>query len=99
MKSFRKNPFAPIAKACEVAKSLLDPNGLYSARQQKGEASLAKLLSVTPGTVNHWLWRRRPVPVAQCVRIEQLTGGQVTRQMLRPDDWESIWPDIEKSKD
>lgn len=97
LKPLGKDPFTPIVRACEVAKLILDPAGLYGARQQKGEASLAKLLSVTPGTVNHWLWRRRPVPVAQCVRIEQLTSGAVTRQMLRPDDWASIWPDLNDS--
>lgn len=95
----RKSPFSPIVLACEAAKAVIDPNGLYGARQQKGEASLAKLLMVTPGTVNHWLWRRRPVPVTQCVRIEQLTGGAVTRQMLRPDDWAQIWPDLIESND
>lgn len=63
-------------------------------RLQKGETVLAKLLNVTPGTINHWTWKRRPVPVTHCVRIEQLTKGEVTRQMLRPDDWASIWPDL-----
>ena len=85
-----------ISLACEIAKSIQDPSGLSIRRQKKGVTALADLLKVSPAAVNQWLWYDRPVPITQCVRIEQLTGGQVTRQMLRPDDWESIWPDIEK---
>jgi len=29
-----------------------------------------------------------------CVAIERATGGQVTRQELRPDDYWLIWPDL-----
>lgn len=94
MNSQSQTPFKPIEIACEVAKALSDPTGLRLDRQKKGESALARLLGVTPGTVNHWLWCRRPVSIAQCVRIEQLTQGAVTRQMLRPSDWASIWPDL-----
>lgn len=37
----------------------------------------------------------RPVPPKQCVRIEQLTRGAVTRRELRPDDWREIWPELD----
>lgn len=36
----------------------------------------------------------RSVPVVHCVRIEQVTEGQVTRKDLRPDDWHLIWPEL-----
>ena len=36
---------------------------------------------------------REPSP-ALCVRIEQVTGGKVTRRDLRPDDWAAIWPEL-----
>ncbi len=26
--------------------------------------------------------------------LEQLSGKEITRQMLRPDDWEIIWPEL-----
>lgn len=29
-----------------------------------------------------------------CVAIEQETKTKVTRQMLRPDDWMRIWPEL-----
>lgn len=28
------------------------------------------------------------------VGIERETAGAVTRKMLRPDDWERIWPEL-----
>ena len=28
------------------------------------------------------------------VGIERATAGAVTRQMLRPDDWERLWPEL-----
>lgn len=53
---------------------------------------------MTPVTVSQWLRPKasngRPVPPKQCVRIEQLTQGQVTRRDLRPDDWQEIWPEL-----
>lgn len=28
------------------------------------------------------------------IGIERATGGVVTRQMLRPDDWSRLWPEL-----
>lgn len=36
---------------------------------------------------------RIPSP-ENCLSIERATGGQVTRQDLRPDDYWLIWPDL-----
>nr|WP_315471732.1 YdaS family helix-turn-helix protein [uncultured Rhodoferax sp.] len=33
-----------------------------------------------------------------CVSIERATSGQVTRQELRPDDWQAIWPELAKRR-
>lgn len=35
---------------------------------------------------------------ANCVAIEQATGGAVRRWDLRPDDWHVIWPELRKVK-
>lgn len=35
---------------------------------------------------------------ATCVRIELESGGVITRPMLRPDDWQDIWPELADSK-
>lgn len=35
---------------------------------------------------------------ANCVLIERATDGAVTRQCLRPHDWEAIWPELAEAK-
>lgn len=91
-----KNLDLNLLLACEIAKHELDPHGLLGRRQKKGVTALAKLLNVSTAAVNQWLYRRRPVPVAQCVRVEQITSGVVTRKMLRPNDWQKIWPELDQ---
>ncbi len=41
----------------------------------------------------HGYGGRVPNP-ANCVAIELATEGKVTRQDLRPDDWQAIWPEL-----
>lgn len=63
----------PIARAC----------GLVGSQTQ-----LARILSVTPATVNQWISGVRPVPAERCPAIERATEGAVTCEELRPDvDW------------
>jgi DNA-binding transcriptional regulator YdaS (Cro superfamily) len=56
--------------------------------------ALADILGVTKGAVHQWMAIDRKVPIEHCTPIEQATNGVVTRQMLRPDDWKSIWPEL-----
>jgi len=56
--------------------------------------ALADILGVTKGAVHQWMAPGRRVPIEHCTPIEQATEGTVTRQMLRPDDWQSIWPEL-----
>jgi DNA-binding transcriptional regulator YdaS (Cro superfamily) len=37
---------------------------------------------------------RKAVPPKRCVQIEKLTEGKFGRKILRPDDWEEIWPEL-----
>lgn len=37
------------------------------------------------------------MPVARCMSIERATSGAVTRQDLRPYDWQDIWPELENA--
>lgn len=39
----------------------------------------------------------KAVPLERCVAIEVATHGAVTRQDLRPDDWQKIWPELAQS--
>lgn len=74
--------------------------GIHKAAVLIGsQKALARLLNVTPVTVNQWLRpvgtrASRSVPPKQCVRIEQLTSGAVTRRDLRPNDYLEFWPEL-----
>lgn len=53
-----------------------------------GQAQLARLLGVTPPTVNQWISGTRQVPAERCPAIERATNGAVRCEELRPDvDW------------
>ena len=58
---------------------------------------LAKLIGVKSEVqVRQWQHGyadRKPSP-EYAVAIEKATGGLVTRQDLRPDDWHRIWPEL-----
>lgn len=61
------------------------------------QRALATELQISPVAVGHWLLdidhkSHRDVPPKQCVRIEQITHGQVGRRELRPHDWLEWWP-------
>lgn len=63
----------PISKVCEIV---------------GGQATLARLLKVSPPTVHQWITGERPIPAERCPAVERATAGQVTCEMLRPDvDW------------
>lgn len=63
----------PISKACEFV---------------KGQASLARILDVTPAAVNQWCKNLRPIPPERCYSIEIATRGAVKCEELRSDiDW------------
>ena len=57
-----------------------------------GRMELAAQLKVTPAAIGNW--KVRGVPLEHCPHIEKLTERAVTRQMLRPDDWQRIWPEL-----
>jgi len=71
----------PIERACRLLGS---------------QSALAVLLGVTPPAVNQWTKGTRPVPIEHCSAIERETKGRVTRQDLRPNDWQAIWPELDK---
>ena len=61
---------------------------------EHSQSELAKAIGFAPSFVNQWVSGKRPIPVVACVAIERVTGGKVTRQELRPDDWMDIWPEL-----
>ncbi len=80
----------------------MNTNQIHGVRQAAdllgGRVALARALQITTVTVHQWLHPEagngRQVPPKQCVRIERLTGGAVTRKDLRPDDWLDFWPEL-----
>jgi DNA-binding transcriptional regulator YdaS (Cro superfamily) len=58
------------------------------------QTKLARAIGAQPQLIWQWSTGVRRVPVERCNPIEQATNGAVTRQDLRPDDWQSIWPEL-----
>jgi DNA-binding transcriptional regulator YdaS (Cro superfamily) len=48
-----------------------------------GIGAFTKHLEITPQAVSEW--RKRGVPPARCIEVENLSSGKVTRYELRPD--------------
>lgn len=69
-----------------------------AAKHLGSVSALASSLGVQPPTVHQWCNGARPVPIEKCVAIERATSGAVTREDLRPDDWQSIWPELAARK-
>jgi len=49
---------------------------------------LSELLNMTYNGVYMWKARNKGIPLRNVTKIEQLSGGRVTRQMLRPDKFQ-----------
>ena len=61
------------------------------------QVEFARLAGVSPSLVYQYLKQIRPVSEKVAVRIEKGTKGKLTRQMLFPDDWQEIWPELAAS--
>jgi DNA-binding transcriptional regulator YdaS (Cro superfamily) len=46
--------------------------------------------------ISQWANGLRSIPPGRCVEIELVTRGAVTRQDLRPNDWQKYWPELTK---
>ena len=53
-----------------------------------GQAAMARLIGVSPPTINQWIKGDRPVPAERCPAVERATRGVIRCEDLRPDvDW------------
>jgi DNA-binding transcriptional regulator YdaS (Cro superfamily) len=59
---------------------------------------LAKELGIKKEFVRAIAYGSKACPIRHALKIEQFTGGAVTRKDLRPKDWHLIWPDLEGEK-
>lgn len=67
----------------------------YIKSGDRGRATtLAKRLDISPSYLSQMASGLTPISPERCVAIWQETGGLVTRQEMRPDDWHKIWPEL-----
>jgi DNA-binding transcriptional regulator YdaS (Cro superfamily) len=69
---------------------LLDYLAMYPDKAPR----LASEMGVSSSVLYQWKTGIRAVPVRKCLRLEQKTGGCVTRKDTRPEDWIEIWPEL-----
>ena len=62
------------------------------------QASFAQRCGTTVGYLRKAVSVGQLLKVVVCVSIERETRGLVTRQHLRPDDWQDIWPELADSE-
>ncbi|MGH8647613.1 MAG: transcriptional regulator [Gammaproteobacteria bacterium] len=66
---------------------------------ERGRAgALALFLKVPPSFVSKMVSGEKPIPISHMAAIEAFSNGQVTRQEMRPDDWQSIWPELAQAQ-
>lgn len=61
------------------------------------QSELARAIGAQPQLIWQWSTGVRKIPIERCYPIEVATNGSVTRQDLRPDDWQAIWPELAQS--
>lgn len=66
-----------------------DPILLEAISAAGGPAEIGKQLGISHAAVAQW----KRCPAERAIQLEKLTGGQVTRQQLRPD----LYPETEEA--
>lgn len=67
--------------------------------QSASQVDFARKLGVTPGAVSQWVNGLSAVPAERCPQIEQVTGGKVRCEDLRPDvNWAVLRKQPRKAK-
>ena len=66
----------------------------YTSAARGRKSALARSLNLPAQLIGQWANGIRPIPVERCTAIELATKGAVTRQDLRPNDWQLIWPEL-----
>lgn len=67
----------------------------YLKSRPRGELiALSREIKAHVPDVSRWASGERPIPAHRAAAIEQATKGRVTRQEMRPNDWQRIWPEL-----
>lgn len=62
-----------------------------------GVTLVAARLGKSPQVVSNWISRGK-VPVAECAAVVDALEGAISKTDLRPDDWQSIWPELQSER-
>lgn len=62
--------------------------------ERGGKSAFAKKIGAYASDLSDWSSGERPIPIRFCPAIERETCGAVSRIELRPDDWETYWPEL-----
>jgi DNA-binding transcriptional regulator YdaS (Cro superfamily) len=62
------------------------------------KAAFARRIGISSAMLYQFENGIRPIPTKYGAAIEVASGGQVTRQEMFPDDWESIWPELARRR-
>lgn len=66
----------------------------YISSARGNSASLSKSIVISMSYLSQMASGEAAISPQRCVLIERATNGQVTRQELRPNDWQDIWPEL-----
>lgn len=66
----------------------------YLDQERGRQAKLAREIGAHPPDLSRWADGSRAVPFPYGPKIEDKTGGLVTRKDLFPDDWGDLWPEL-----
>ena len=70
-------------------------NFKYWVKGQSGRSiATARALGITQPVVSDWVTGKKSIPAEHCKAIEAFTGGEVTCQEMRPNDWQKYWPEL-----
>ena len=63
--------------------------------QERGRAmALSRFIDVPPSFVSKMVSGEKAIPAEHCKTIEVFSGGVVTCQEMRPNDWQKYWPEL-----
>jgi DNA-binding transcriptional regulator YdaS (Cro superfamily) len=66
----------------------------YLSLKRGRAAWLARSMSISTATIADWAADKKYPSPKNCIVIEKLLDGNVTRRELRQNDWWEIWPEF-----
>ncbi|VVE06999.1 transcriptional regulator [Pandoraea terrigena] len=73
----------------------MDLKTYLASLERGGVSKLAEEIGVSASFLSQMAAGSSAISPARCVLIEIATKQAVTRRDLRPDDWRSIWPELD----